>query len=195
MRRLLALTEFLGMPTLGEELEFPLCEDDFAHRPDVGEGGNCKYVCIHPGASVPERCWPPANFAVVAKKMVERGFKVVVTGTAGEADLAERVGAGLGEDCVNLAGRTDLGPLAAVLRDSSLLICNDTGVSHVAAALKVPSVVISTGNNPERWAPADRRIHTVLCRDGTVSPREVLIHAGKLLAITGKDTSKLVACP
>jgi ADP-heptose:LPS heptosyltransferase len=61
-----------------------------------------------------------------------------------------------------------------VLSGARVLVCNDTGVSHLADALKVPSVVISTGKNPERWAPIDRRLHRVLCKDPGVSVEEVV---------------------
>jgi ADP-heptose:LPS heptosyltransferase len=82
---------------------------------------------------------------------------------------------------VDVSGRTDLGMLAAILSHSRLLVCNDTGVSHLADALGVPSVVISTGNNPERWAPRNRARHRVLCRDSGILPEEVILHAEDLL--------------
>ena len=83
---------------------------------------------------------------------------------------------------IDLAGRTPLGTLAALLSDARLLVCNDTGVSHLADALSVPSVVISTGNNPERWAPIDQHLHRVLCRDSGVSADEVIAACFDLLA-------------
>jgi glycosyl transferase family 9 (putative heptosyltransferase) len=85
-----------------------------------------------------------------------------------------------GGSCLDLAGRTELGSLAALVSGARLLVCNDTGVSHLAAALKVPSVVISTGNNPERWAPVDADRHRVLCRDSGILPQEV-VHQAELL--------------
>jgi ADP-heptose:LPS heptosyltransferase len=184
IRRLLALVEFLGLPTAGEHLEFPIRAADRAAlaaltaAEDLQPG---RYICIHPGASVPQRRWPAARFAAVAAAIVGHGLRVVLTGTAAEAELTGLVARAGRAMSLDLAGRTDLGTLAALLEGARLLICNDTGVSHLAAALRVPSVVISTGNNPERWAPADYERHRVLCRESGVEPEEVIRHAERWL--------------
>ena len=81
----------------------------------------------------------------------------------------------------DLCGRTDLGALGALVSGTALVVCNDTGISHVAAALQTPSVVISTGNNPARWAPIDRRLHRVLASDGGVAIEDVCRLAHELL--------------
>jgi ADP-heptose:LPS heptosyltransferase len=141
-----------------------------------------RYVCIHPGASVPERRWPVEQFAVVAGAFAARGLRVVLTGTAPEAGLTEQVARTATVDCVDLAGRTDLGVLAALLSEARLLVCNDTGVSHLAAALRTPSVVLSTGENPMRWAPADGRRHRVLGGGRAIRPAEVMAQAEELLS-------------
>jgi len=170
--RLLALLEFLGLPSQGDHLEFPLQDDDFravaklegADQLQAGE-----YVCLHPGASVPERRWPVEWFAAVGDALARRGLRPVLTGSAAEKELTASVTRAMQAPALDLAGRTDLGAIAALLSQSRLLVCNDTGVSHLADALQVPSIILSTGNNPERWAPRDRRLHRVL--SGTESVR------------------------
>jgi ADP-heptose:LPS heptosyltransferase len=182
--RLLRLVEFLGIETRGDELEFPLREEDEQRLRMIPETADLRageYICIHPGASVPERRWPTSRFAVVARSLAAHGLRVVLTGTQDEQPLTRMVARELDVPCVDVAGRTDLGSMAALLSGAGLLVSNDTGVSHLAAALRVPSVIISTGNNPERWAPSDHRRHRVLCRDAGVDPREVIAEAKKLL--------------
>jgi ADP-heptose:LPS heptosyltransferase len=187
-RRLLALLDHLGIEPGGDDLEFPLCRRDYESLlAAAGDGlGRGDYVCVHPGASVPERRWPAARFAEVARALAGRGLRVVLTGTAAEAGLAGEVARRAAAPCLNLAGRTDLGALGALLGGARLLVCNDTGVSHLAAALRVPSVVVSTGDNPERWAPADGRLHRVLCDPAGVSAAEVVAEAEARLGGRGR---------
>ncbi|MFO1268303.1 MAG: glycosyltransferase family 9 protein [Rubrivivax sp.] len=62
----------------------------------------------------------------------------------------------------NLCGRPSLWTLAALVERADLVVCNDTGISHLVAALKRPSVVVSSGGDAARWAPRDHRLHRVL---------------------------------
>lgn len=184
IRRLLRLVEHLGVESCGESLEFPLTTADHAAAERLAQDHallDRAYVCIHGGASVPERRWPAEKFAAVADALAERGLTIVLTGTRSESELTREIAAAMRASAIDLAGQTPLGPLAAVLAGSRLLVCNDTGVSHVADGLGVPSVVISTGNNPERWAPPDGRLHRVLCRDSGVGAGEVIAEAEELL--------------
>jgi ADP-heptose:LPS heptosyltransferase len=186
VRRLLRLVAHLGLAVCGEHLEFPLWAEDYralAEIPGARELRAGEYVCLHPGASVHERCWPAERFAAVGRALAGRGWPLVLTGSSTEASLTAAVARGVSGPVLDLAGRTDLGTLAALLSRARLLICNDTGVSHVAAALRVPSVILSTGDNPARWAPADGRRHRVLCRDEGVPVDEVLAEAEALLAV------------
>lgn len=184
VRRCLRLVEFLGLPAQGEWLEFPFYESDrqaLAALPGSSQLRPGQYVCVHPGASVPERRWSAERFAAVARSLDAQGLRVVITGTTAEANLAAEVCRSAGVACLDLSGQTTLGALAALLADARLLVCNDTGVSHLADALDVPSVVISTGNNPERWAPVDQERHRVLCDARGVEPVDVLTQASRLL--------------
>jgi ADP-heptose:LPS heptosyltransferase len=183
-RRLLSLMESLGAPSQGDDLEFPLDRDDFRSLSSVGGVRDLvpgEHVCIHPGASVAQRRWPVSRFSAVARALHGRDLQVVLTGTAAEAALTRAVAQEAAVPCLDLAGRTDLGALGALLARSRLLVCNDTGVSHVAAGLRTPSVVISTGDNPARWAPIDGHRHRVLCRESGVDAEEVVAEAYDLL--------------
>jgi ADP-heptose:LPS heptosyltransferase len=117
---------------------------------------------VHPGAKSPARRWP--HFAAVARALAFRGHDVVVTGSAGERDLAVEVarGAGLPPAAV-LAGGTGLGELAALVAHARLLVSGDTGIAHLATAYRTPSVVLFGPMPPRRWGPpADRAYHRAI---------------------------------
>lgn len=162
--RALRLMRLLGCPPQGEALEFPLTDADHAdlqHACDALPPPG-SYVCIHPGARMPSRRWPFERFAEVADRLAQQGWRIVLTGAADEAVLAAAVEQAMHAPALNLAGKTGLGALAALVSQAALVVCNDTGMSHVSAALATPSVVVCCGADPGRWAPLDHARHRVL---------------------------------
>jgi len=163
--RYTALMEFLGIPVEDLALAFPLsardqmdCDAlvaDMALAPD-------RTILMHPGARLESRRWPVERFAVVADKLVQAGWQVAVTGSEEEQSLTGALIALAGVPMTDLTGRTTLGSLAALLARCRLLVCNDTGVSHVAAAVRTSSVVVASGSDVARWAPLNERLHHVL---------------------------------
>ncbi|HEX2411383.1 MAG TPA: glycosyltransferase family 9 protein [Solirubrobacteraceae bacterium] len=118
---------------------------------------------IHPGAASEARRWLAERWAAVARAERGEGREVVVTGSAGERALAERVAraAGLPDSAV-LAGRTSLLELAALIAEAGRVACGDTGVAHLATAFGTPSVVLFGPTPPDEWGPPDNGRHTVL---------------------------------
>lgn len=164
IERLLALVDALGLPRSGTALEFPLRDADRIEMARLWPAayGDTPYVCVHPGAQLASRRWPAERFAAVADALAGRGLAVVLTGTAAEKALVAQVQQAMHRPAVNLAGGTTLWTLGALVERARLVVCNDTGISHVAAALRTPSVVVSAGADVERWAPMDHARHTVL---------------------------------
>lgn len=163
--RCLALTDALGAPRAGLQLDFPLTADDHAAaaRLLAQAGVTRPFAIIHPGSQLPSRRWAPARFAAVADALVGRGLTVVITGSADEAPLAAAVQAASASRLVDLTGRTaSIWALGAVVAAAALVVANDTGISHVAAALDVPSTIVASGSDVARWAPLDARRHPVL---------------------------------
>ena len=182
--RHLRLMEFLGVPLTGDELELPLFEEDWKALGQIRESFrlNDKYVCIHPGANARERRWPPDNFAIIGDRLAARGYQVVLTGTEKEAHLTASVALHMRASAIDLAGKTDLGMLGALISKAQLVVSNDTGISHVAAAVKTPSVVLFPVPPSVRWAPQNERLHKRVWDAMGKHPDEILPHVEEHLS-------------
>src|SRR5690606_31992826 len=121
-------------------------------------------------AQLASRRWRPSRFAAVADALHASGRTVVLTGTPAEAELVAGVARRMRAPAIDLSGRTTLWTLGALLERAEFILCNDTGISHVAAALARPSVVVSSGSDVARWAPLERRLHEVLWQDMPCRP-------------------------
>jgi ADP-heptose:LPS heptosyltransferase len=163
-RHLRAL-ERLGLPPGGPAvLGFPVTPADEAEhaatlaRHGLVPGG---YAVLHPGASSPSRRWPVDRYAAVGDALAADGLAVVVTGVPGERPISAGVVAAMRAPATDLTGRTGLGGLAALLRDSALLVGNDTGSAHLAAAVGARSVTVFLSGDPVRWAHRGPRARAV----------------------------------
>ncbi|MFQ4137408.1 glycosyltransferase family 9 protein [Nodosilinea sp. PGN35] len=190
--RLLDLMLFLGLPEVSQALDFPITEVEYRAGLRLLEAHSLvpgQYVCLHPGASSESRRWSMAGFIEVARQLASQGHRIVLTGTAAERHLTTPIAAAVNQPGtplpVNLAGRTCLGSLAVLLRHAALLVCNDTGVSHLGAALKTPSVVVFSDSDVQRWAPQDNNRHRPIDsrQIGADTPARVLIQAQDLLHV------------
>ena len=173
--RLLVLANALGAP-IEDRLEFPVTDGDRRAAADLlatGGVGERPIAIVHPGGSRPERRWPAERFAALANALADDGLAVVLTGTPGEADATRAVGAAMDIPAVDLTGRTSLGALAGLVEAARLVVANDTGVSHLAAAIGTDSVTVFSASDRERWAPAG-------------SPRNVAVGEGVAEGGTGR---------
>jgi lipopolysaccharide heptosyltransferase II len=126
------------------------------------------WAVIHPGASAASRRYPPEGFAAAARQLAETsGWQVVFSGGAGEGELIEQIRSQMGAPSHSLAGRLNLEELAALLALVPLLISNNTGPVHVAAAVGTPVVDLYALTNPQHtpWEVPNRVLyHDVPCK-------------------------------
>ncbi|HEY8400918.1 MAG TPA: glycosyltransferase family 9 protein [Cytophagaceae bacterium] len=188
IHRHVQMVHALGADVNDESLELPLFEEEI-HRYEklVKELKlkDKKYICVHAGARDFRRWWGAKNFSFVADKLCEKGYRIVLTGSNMEKEAVRMVESGMKSSCVNLAGETDLGTLALLIKNAKMLLSNDTGVSHVAAAMKTPSVVIFLISDPERWAPLNKELHKVILPEEAYNPLNVLMVADIVLKQQG----------
>jgi ADP-heptose:LPS heptosyltransferase len=149
---------------------------------------------LHPGAASPARRWPAERWAAVARAEAGRGRTVLVTGTATERPLAERIAAdaGLGGDAVR-AGRTDLAALAALVSGAARVVCGDTGVSHLATAVGTPSVTLFGPVPPSEWGPPPLPHHVALWAGRRGDPHGRTVDPGLLALDVGQVDAALAA--
>jgi len=186
VRRLLALTYFLGCPDVGEQLEFTVTNADeemLVRALGAPRWLDGDFVCLHPGARQAEKRWPSANFALVADALAADGLQVVLTGSAAECGLTQAVCRAARAPLIDTAALDlPLGALAALLSRARLLVSNDTGVSHLASALELPSVILFLATDPGRWAPLDSERHRALTGELALSSGCVIAVARSALA-------------
>ncbi|MDD4894282.1 MAG: glycosyltransferase family 9 protein, partial [Candidatus Omnitrophica bacterium] len=145
---------------------------------EEGAGRSDKLLVIHPAASCPSKIWPNERFAEVADKLIKKyGFKAVVVSGPKDITLAHNVVKHMHNPVINMAGKTSVGELAALLKRCSLFISNDSGPVHIAAAVGAPVVSIfgrsQAGLSPLRWGPTGEKSRAV---HKTVGCIECLAH-------------------
>lgn len=108
------------------------------------------WIALHPGASEKRRRYPLENFAAAARMLHEQlGVQVAITGGGSERELAAAIVSQAGEGVRSLAGMLDIEACIALLDMAPLLISNNTGPVHIAAALGTPVVVAYARTNPQ----------------------------------------------
>jgi heptosyltransferase-2 len=130
---------------------------------DLPDKYSAPRIAIYPGAGAYSlaRRWPADRFAAVGRQLVEAvdreggqlAAEILVVGGEAERSLAETVAREIGPAARNLAGRTSLKVLAAILERCDLLVGNDGGVTHVAVAVGTPVVAIFGPSNWVSWGP------------------------------------------
>jgi lipopolysaccharide heptosyltransferase I len=126
-----------------------------------------RYAVIIPGSAQVSKCWPADRFAALADRLAaEHGLTVVATGGKSESAMIEQIRSLAKHSIVNLAGQTSLPELVEVLRQTKLVVSNDTGPGHIAGALGLPLVMMFSWSNPLRVGPYGRP-ECVVARDVT----------------------------
>ncbi len=115
-------------------------------------------VILSPAASCVSKRWPAERFGYLAEQLVNRyGVQILITGSAEDAALAAKIGAAANIELCDLTGRLSLGMLGELFKQSALLISNDSGPVHIAAAVGTPVISIfgrkQAGLSPARWRP------------------------------------------
>lgn len=164
VERQLALVAAIGCQTDERQLSLRVspADEQSTRRMLLAEGLDPErpWLVLHPGVSEARRRYPARDFAEAAAQLIrEDQYQIVLTGSSTEQALTESVrqqiyelaGANVAEpgQVLNLAGRLTIGQLIALLADAPLLIANNTGPVHIAAAVETPVIVLYAKTNPQ----------------------------------------------
>jgi len=176
IHRFLEVADLVGAAPVTLEPRLQVTAADRAEAAAVLAEDDRPLVVLHPGANDPRRRWPVERLAVVGSELARKGARLAVVATAAEQPLADRLLATLDGDAADLTGRIGLGGLAGLLEQATLLVGNDSGPRHLAAAVGTATVgvywCVSLGSygplyrarhRARHRAPTSWRLHCPVC--------------------------------
>lgn len=136
------------------------------------------FAVLNPGARLADRRWPPEQYAAVARGLSARGLAVLVVWGPGEEPIAREIAVRSG---TTLAPPTDLALLAGLMRAARLVVTNNSGPMHLAAAVGAPTVGVFFSGDSERWG---HRVATFAACEvrSPADPAQVLEACDRLLS-------------
>ncbi len=154
----LSLLEAVGVAAALEPYEYVVGEEEHQTADErlgfLTGSARAPLVVLHPAANWAHKRWAPQRYAALGDRLVtDLRAQIVITGGPGDVALAESIQQGMRHPAIVLAGRTTLRELAACLERARLVVSNDTGVLHVAAALRRPIVGLYGPTSPGVTGP------------------------------------------
>lgn len=169
----LDLAEQAAIPVRQREVELRIVEEAVtAGRTAIAAHGLDpeKTICVAPGAQFGgAKRYPSESYAQVLQWLAEAGWQMVVLGTKAEKEIGDHCLEKVATPCWNSSGTTSLAEALQILSACRLLLCNDSGMMHVAAGMGRPVVGIFGATDPERTAPSGPHVR-LLYRPAACSP-------------------------
>lgn len=163
VQRQLALVKRVGCRTAETGLSFALRDADQAaaltRLLGAGIAPGQRWLLLHPGAGAAARRYPAALWAQTIRLLsASVGLPMVLTGSGPDSDLVEAIRASCAVPVHSLAGKLDLGQLGALIRQATVVVANNTGPVHIAAALGTPVVDLYALTHPQHtpWKVRNR---------------------------------------
>lgn len=147
-----------------------------------------------PGAEFgPAKRWPVQYFAELGQRLFEQGYAIWLVGSPKDKEVADKIVALGNSHAINLCGTTDLSDALALIANANLVVSNDSGLMHIAAALDIPMLAIFGSSSPRFTPPLSAKAE-VLRLDLPCSPcfkRECpLGHFNCMMQLTPQEVAK-----
>lgn len=165
----LDLLKYIGIDSQDLSLELPIARTAEEWAADLWDRDSLhlrSVVVLHPDAGCSTRRWPPESFARLAERLtLELGVRVVIVGGRSARLIAAEIINLFHAEVLDLTGQVTIAQCISLFRRAKLVISNDSGPAHVAAAVGVPLITlfmrIQQGINPERWYPLGKNSYLI----------------------------------
>ena len=122
-----------------------------------------RVAILCPGAEFgPAKRWPAERFAALSRRLAEDGYAIWILGSPNDREIAQALVAALPasvRNVVDLTGRTDLGTAIDLMSIASIVVSNDSGLMHAAAAVDAPLVALFGSSSPAYTPPSSPVAH------------------------------------
>jgi heptosyltransferase III len=149
------LARTIGLPNVGAQFIAPSYRGLL--KPSFKDTTTNRFVAIHPGSGALEKCWPTSRFAEVIKRLWEQYYSVLLLAgpadTARVDDLLQQLPLPPKPEMFKLLTHAPLLEVAQHIQQCRCYLGNDSGITHLAAMLGVPTVAIFGPTDPKIWRP------------------------------------------
>ncbi|GAC1433698.1 MAG: hypothetical protein PVS3B3_34940 [Ktedonobacteraceae bacterium] len=150
---------------LAHTIDMMLTEEEYSQPFTTGPLNNAPVVAIHPGSGGASKCWPVAHFAAVITALWQQSVSVLLLAgpadTARLAALIQLIGTPPTPSLLKLVVNAPLVEVTEHLRHCKVYLGNDSGITHLAAMLGIPTVVLFGPSNPTVWRPMGPDVHVL----------------------------------
>jgi ADP-heptose:LPS heptosyltransferase len=152
-------------------------------------------IVLHPGAGSRKKAWPPHHFAALGRALARASKRLLIIQGPADEECVREVLRGLDGVPYLVARDLPLRELAALVSCASCFIGNDSGCSHLAAALGVPTVALFGPTDPQIWAPRGEKAFWIQ-GDCACAPceRETQLRCGQQLCLEAIEVDAVLAC-
>ena len=140
-------------------------ENDGRNALGIALHPNDRYIAIHPGSGGAQKCWPAASFVAVIEHLWQRGYPILLL--AGPADHERVSGIHRSLSSPPEPGMLEVlidGPLVVVaehLQQCKCYLGNDSGITHLAAMLGIPTIALFGPSDPAIWRPLGPHVEVI----------------------------------
>jgi heptosyltransferase-2 len=129
-----------------------------------------RVICIAPGAQFgAAKCYPARSYTLVAQNLAEAGWQPLILGMQEDRKIGEEILTNIHTPHLNMAGTTSLSEALQLISACRLMLCNDSGLMHIAAGLGKPTVTPFGATDPARTSPSGPHVR-VLYQPADCSP-------------------------